>query len=105
MDMDDDHDIVAGIDSDTLIRIVKFLKPGKTPGPDNIHNEVRRLNTKSLFHHLERIFTSSLQISHIITAWKLATLPMLLKPDKLASLTSDYRPISLMNQLWSYANG
>ena len=25
-DMDDDHDLVAYIDSDTLIRIVKFLK-------------------------------------------------------------------------------
>ena len=28
-DMDDDHDLVADIDSDTLIRIVKFLKQGK----------------------------------------------------------------------------
>ena len=39
-DMDDDHDLVADIDSDTLIRIVKFLKRGKAPGPDNLHNEV-----------------------------------------------------------------
>ena len=29
-DMDDDHDLVAGIDSDTLIRTVNFLKRGKT---------------------------------------------------------------------------
>ena len=43
-DMDDDHDLVANIDSDTLIRIVKF---GKAPGFDNIHNEVLRLH-----HHL-----------------------------------------------------
>ena len=40
-----DHDFVADIDSDTLIRIVKFLKRGKAPGPDNIHNEVLRLGT------------------------------------------------------------
>ena len=40
MDMDDDHDLVADIDSVILIRIVKFLKWGKAPGPDNIHNEV-----------------------------------------------------------------
>ena len=32
-DMDDDHDLVPDIDCDTLIRIVKFLKQGKTPGP------------------------------------------------------------------------
>ena len=38
MDMDDDHDLVANIDTDTLIRIVKFLELGKTPDHDNIHN-------------------------------------------------------------------
>ena len=62
-DMDDDHDLMADIDSETLIRIVKFLKRGKAPGPDNIHNEVLRLGTTtSLFHHLARLFTSSIQI-------------------------------------------
>ena len=79
-DMDDDHDLVADIDSDTLIKIVKFLKRGKAPGPDNIHNEVLRLGTTtSLFHHLAWLFTSSIQIGYIPTAWKLATLRMLLK--------------------------
>ena len=38
MDMDDDHNLVDDIDSDTLTRIVKFLQRGKVPGPDNIHN-------------------------------------------------------------------
>ena len=37
--MDDDHDLVVDIDSDTLIRIVKFPKWKKAPGPDNIYNE------------------------------------------------------------------
>ena len=97
-DMDDDHDLVADIDCDTLIKIVKFLKRGKAPGPDNTHNEVLRLGTTtSLFHHLARLFTSSIQIGYIPTAWKLATFRMLLKPDKLPSLTTSYRPISLMN--------
>ena len=100
MDMDDDHDLVADIDSDTLIRIVKFLKRGKAPGPDNIYNEVLRLvTTTSLFHHVARLFTSSIQIGCIPTAWKLATLRMLLKPDKLPSLTISYRPISLMSSI------
>ena len=86
--MDDDHDLLADIDSDTLIRIVKLLKRGKAPGPDNIHNEVLRLSTTtSLFHHLAQLFTSSIQIGYIPTAWKLATLCMLLKPNKLPSLT------------------
>ena len=80
---------MADIDSDTLIKIVKFLKGGKSSGPDNIHNEVLRLGTTtSLFHHLAWLFTSSIQIGYIPTAWKLATLRMLLKPDKLPSLTT-----------------
>ena len=91
---------MANIDADTLIRIVKFLKRGKAPGPNNIHNEVLRVDTTtSLFHHLARLFTSSIQIGYILTAWKLATLRMLLKHDKLPSLTTSYRPISLMSSI------
>ena len=79
--MYDDQDLVADTDSETLIRIVKFLKRGKAPGFDNIHNEVLRLGTTTtLFHHLTRLFTSSIQVGYIPTAWKLATLRMLLKP-------------------------
>ena len=99
-DMDDDHDLVANIDSDILIRIVNFLKRSKAPAPDNIHNEVLRLGTTtSLFHHLARLFTTSIQIGYIPTAWNLGTLRMLLKPDKLLSLTTNYRPISLMSSI------
>ena len=32
-EIDDDQDLVADIDSDTLIRIVKLLKRGKAPSP------------------------------------------------------------------------
>ena len=91
---------MADIDSDTLIRIVKFLKRGKDPSHDNIHNELLWLGTiTSLFHHLARLSTASIQIGYIPAAWKLATLRMLLKPDKLPSLTPSHRPISLMSSI------
>ena len=64
-DMDDDHDLVTDIDSDTLIRIVKFLKRGKAQDLGNINNEVLRLGPTTLFHHLARLFTSSIQIGYI----------------------------------------
>ena len=64
-DMDDDHDLVVNIDSDSLIRIVKFLKRGKAPGSDSIHNEVLRLgNTTSLFPRSAWLFVSSIQIDY-----------------------------------------
>ena len=89
------------VDPQTLIiKLVKFLKRGKVPGPDTIHNEVLRLGTTtSLFHHLAKLFNCSIQLGYIPTAWKIATLRMLLKPDKLPSLTTSYRPISLISSI------
>ena len=91
---------MADVDAQTLTKLVKFLKRGKAPGPDTIHNEVLRLGTTtSLFHHLARLFASSIQLSYIPTAWKLVTLCMLLKPDKPITLTTSYRPISLISSI------
>ena len=99
-DIGNEHELVADVDAPTLIKLVKFLNRGKAPGPDNMHNEVLRLGTTtSLYHHFARLFTSSIQLGYIPTAWKLATLRMLLKPDKLSSLTTSYRPISLISSI------
>ena len=99
-DVGNEHELVADVDAPTLIKLVKFLKRGKAPGPDTIHNEVLRLGTTtSLYHHLARLFTSSIQLGYIPTGWKLATLRMLLKPDKLPSLTTSFRPISLISSI------
>ena len=99
-DVGNEHELVADVDAPTLIKLVKFLKRGKAPGPDTIHNEVLRLSTTtSLYHHLARLFTSSIQLGYIPAAWKLATPRMLLKPDKLPSLTASYRPINLISSI------
>ena len=99
-DVGNEHELVADVDAQTLTKLVKFLKRGKAPGPDTIHNEVLRLGTTtSLFHHLARLFTSSIQLGYIPIAWKLATLRMLLKPDKPITLTTSYRPINLISSI------
>ena len=99
-DVGNEHELVADVDAQTLIKLVKFLKRGKAPGPDTIHNEVLRLGTTtSLFHHLARLFTSSIQLGYIPTACKLTTLRTLLKPDKPVNLTTSYRPISLISSI------
>ena len=59
----------------------------------------RTCTTTSLLCHLARLFTSSIPIGYIPIAWKLATHCMLLKPDKLPTLTTSYRPISLMSSI------
>ena len=80
-----------------------LLKPktqDKAPGHDTITHELLRLAIGTPFYiHLAKLFTFSLRIGYIPTAWKLATLCMLIKPDKLPSLTTSYRPISLLSTI------
>ena len=99
-DVGNDHELVEDVDPQSLIKMARFLKRGKAPGPDIIHNEVLRLGTTtSLFHHLAKLFTSSIQLGYIPTACKKATLRMLLKLDNLSSLSNSYRPISLISSI------
>ena len=88
-DVGNEHELVEDVDPQTLIKLVKFLKTGKAPGLDTVHNEVIRLDNKtSSFHNLGKLFISSIQLGYIPTAWKIATLRILLKPDKLPSITT-----------------
>ena len=76
-DEENELELVEDIDPQSLMKLVKFPKRGNAPGHDTIHNEVLRLGTTtSLFHHLGRPFTSSIQLGYIPTAWKIATLRM-----------------------------
>ena len=51
LDVGIERELVEDVDTQTLIKLVQFLKRGKVPGPDTIHNEVLRLGTTtSLFH-------------------------------------------------------
>ena len=100
-DKDDNHLLVADADPKELINIVKFdPRKGKAPGHDTITHELLRLATGTPFYiDLAKLFTFSLRIGYIPTAWKLATLCMLIKPDKLPSLATNYRPISLLSTI------
>ena len=67
--MGNEHELVEDDDAQTLIKLVKFLKRGKAPCSDTIHNEVLRLGiTTSLFHHLAKLFTSSIKLGYIPAA-------------------------------------
>ena len=44
-DVGNEHELVEDVDVQTLIKLVKFLKRGKAPGPDIIHSDILRLDT------------------------------------------------------------
>ena len=57
-DVGNEHELMEDVDPQLLIKLVKFLKRGKAPGTNTIHNEVLRLGTTiSLLPHLTRLFT------------------------------------------------
>ena len=100
-DTDDDSDLVADVDPDTLIRIVQTeLKNGKVPGIDNIYNIILKKAIGTGFYKvLARPFTISLKLGFIPHVWKIAVLGMLIKPDKPPSQTTSCRPISLLSAI------
>ena len=103
-DKDDNHPLVADADPNELISIVKFdLRKGNAPGHDTITHKLLRLAIGTPFYiHLAKLFTFSLRIGYMLTAWKLATICMVIKPDKLSSLTTSYRPISLLSTIMKF---
>ena len=101
-DTDDDSDLVADVDPDTLlIRIVRTeLKNDKAPGIDNVYNIILKKAIGTRFYKvLARVFTISLKLGFIQHVWKIAVLCMLIKADKPPSQTTSYRPISLLSAI------
>ena len=100
-DTDDNSDLVADVDPDTIIHIVRSeLKNGKAPGIDNVYNNILMKAIAAGFYKLlTRAFTISLKLGSIPYVWKVAVLCMLIKLDKPPSQTNSYRPISLLGAI------
>ena len=103
-DNDDDSNIVAYVDPDTLIRIVRTeLKTDKAPGIDNVYNIILKKAIGTGFYKvLARAFTISLKLGFIPLCLEVAVLCMLIKPDILPSQTTSYRPISLLSAIMKH---
>ena len=87
-DTDDNSDLVADVDPDTLI-VRSELKNGKAPGIDNVYNDILKKAIGTGFYKLlARAFTISLKLGFIPYVWKVAVLCMLIKPDKPPSQTA-----------------
>ena len=72
----------------------------KAPGIDNVYNDILKKAIGTGFYKLlARAFTVSLKLGFIPYVWKVAVLCMFIKPDKLPSQTTSYRPISLLGAI------
>ena len=80
-----------------LEKAMRLLKKNKSPGPDQIHNEMlSNLGTtgkKALLILYNKTWTSR----KIPKSWKIATITPILKKGKPADQPKSYRPISLLS--------
>ena len=76
------------------------MKSGKAPGLDSVYNDILKKAIGTGFYKLlARAFTIPLKLGFITYVWKVAVHCMLIKPDKLPSQTTGYRPISLLTAI------
>ena len=76
---------------------IKKLKPGKSPGRDNIHPEFVIHQSERTSHWLCSFFSSCLRRSKIPKTWRRASVIALPKPNKPPEDPKSYRPISLLS--------
>lgn len=66
-------------------------------GHDGVHNKCLKRHSRLLVSHLLALYNSSLALGHVPSAWKLAHIILIHKPDKDPQDPSSYRPISLLS--------
>ena len=75
---------------------MRVLKVSKAPGPNGIPNRALKRLSKRAVSILSRDLYAVLRTHHFPQAWKHARVIYIFKPGKDASLSSSYRPISLL---------
>jgi hypothetical protein len=77
-----------------VMKKLKTLNPGKSPGPDGLHPRVLKELADALAEPLALLFNKSLSEGKLPSMWKDADVtPLFKKGDK--SKTNNYRPVSL----------
>lgn len=79
-----------------LLRIIKFLKPNKSPGIDNIPALCIKNLSLSCVIKLRDIANQILKLGYFPTLWKTSKVIAIAKPAKSPHRADSYRPISLL---------
>ena len=90
------EDLDKDISMEELLQAIKSINSGKAPGPDGLPIEFYKTFQKQLLTPLLDMFNESFNNEILPPTLRLATIILILKPGKIATDCSSYRPISLM---------
>lgn len=89
-------DLDKDITVEELLQAIKSINSGKTPGPYGLPIEFYKTFQKQLLTPLLDMFNESFNSGTLPPTLRLATIILILKPGKIPTDCSSYRPISLM---------
>ena len=92
-----DQDLTSEFTIEELVAAMKTLKPGKSPGPDNIHPEFILHLDDSCLKWLTKLFSTCMEHKKMPKSWKMVKIIAVLKPNKPADSSKNYRLISLLS--------
>uniref|UniRef100_A0A6M2DRL9 Putative rna-directed dna polymerase from mobile element jockey n=1 Tax=Xenopsylla cheopis TaxID=163159 RepID=A0A6M2DRL9_XENCH len=82
-----------------VTRQIKFLKSGKSPGPDQINSTMIKNLPEKAVRYITILFNSIIRLETYPQKWKLAKIILIPKPGKDPYELSSYRPISLLSSV------
>lgn len=87
------------VSSKEVHAVVKALKNGKSPGPDNLPSIAIKNFSQQGYHILTEIFNACLNIYYFPKCWKVSCTVPVHKPGKDPTDRTSYRPIALLSVL------
>ena len=91
-----DQDLCSNFSVQEVKSAIRSLKPGKSPGPDELHPQFFLHLGDSCIRWLTAFLSTCLRLQRIPKIWKTAKVIAVLKPNKPEESPSSYRPISLL---------
>jgi hypothetical protein len=83
--------------SSEVLKAIKELKVGKTPGPNSIPNRILRHLPKRAITFLMKVFNAVIRRQYFPPVWKHVRVLPFLKPVKYATQPPSYRPRNLLD--------
>ncbi|KAH8273408.1 hypothetical protein KR026_003783, partial [Drosophila bipectinata] len=85
---------IKSIKYEEVVTEIKELNNKKAPGPDKINGITLKSLPKKCIQFITLIFNAILRLDHFPSQWKCAEIIMILKPNKVETELTSYRPIT-----------